>query len=108
MFNISIASENFGVNGLTDYKGMLYFTTIGSIGRGNNLKKYTSYIENSYVGSTNCAQAKIGDNVTFSCVKGVLGKNLQYGRILSNQDVSCELFSLVRIFQSSTVFSAIC
>lgn len=92
VFKWIIASESLGVSGLMDYKGALYLTTLGSIGRGLNFSRLICLI---YIGSTDCAKTQIGENITFLCQEGKIGSILQYGRVLKNYNESCELMSNV-------------
>ena len=76
------ANNSLEVDGFKDYKGMLYYTTLGSIEQG----------------VTKCAKASANDQLSFSCDKGTLGSfsTFQYGRIYSDEtDTSCELITIV-------------
>jgi len=75
------ANNSLEVDGFKDYKGMLYYTTLGSIEQG----------------VTKCAKASANDQLSFSCDKGTLGSfsTFQYGRIYSDEtDTSCELITI--------------
>jgi len=74
------ANRDFSIDGLKDYKGALYLTTLGSLQRGTSL----------------CAQTEINSSIPLSCERGVLGSfsTIQYGRSLENSDRPCNLFNI--------------
>ena len=83
MILTTIANNSLDIDGFKDYKGMLYYTTLGSIEQG----------------VTKCAKASVGDQLSFSCEKGTLGSfsTFQYGRIYPDEtDTSCELITIVK------------
>ncbi len=79
------------VNDFSDYKSLLYYTTLGSIGRGNNSNSVSKLI-----GATQCRTANIGDTIDLKCEKGTLGRlsAFQYGFVIeTNKELTCDYFT---------------
>jgi len=75
------SNESLDVDGFQDYKGMLYFTTLGSLEQG----------------VTKCVKASLNEEITLTCDRGGLGsfQTLEYGRIYNDESsTSCDLLTI--------------
>jgi hypothetical protein len=72
------SSLNF-TSGASDYKTALYYTTLGSIGRG----------------ATQCKTPMMNENISFSCESGTLGRlsALEYGFVVEPRNITCSLYT---------------
>jgi hypothetical protein len=80
-------SADFGDSGISDYKTVLYYTTLGSFATGS------SQCQNVLVGTL--ADGGGETSITFSCEVGTIGSfdTLSYGRVVETQSITCDYYT---------------
>jgi len=85
-------STDFGDTGISDYKTVLYYTTLGSFATGS------SQCQNVLVGTL--ADGSGETTLTFSCEVGHIGAfdTFEYGRVTETQPITCDYYTHVKQF----------